>query len=166
MLRTWPISAASAASARVRRMHLQPSSADLVIAVCHGALDWLEQLGFAQNRIFLYLKCPRHDHLCDRYACIEAEGTGSDECGAYLRHIEASYDHLAEYTIFLQDDAPRHLHLGYLSLVLKLIAVGSFQTLGKDFLHLNNDRHLLYWTPCLDSQLQFNTSFVRLDLSF
>lgn len=152
-MRTWPISAASAGSERVRRVHLEPSSADLVIAVCHGALDWLEQLSPTQNRIFLYLKCPQDDQLCDRYSCIPAldNGTASDECGAYLRHIQSYYEDLAEWTIFLQDDAPRHMHLGYLALVLKLIAVGSFATLGKDFLHLNNDRHLLYWTPCLDS---------------
>ena len=137
------------------------SQVDLVIVLCKGQLDWLDDLSLPmKHRILVYLKCsddPSTYSFCKELHCIPArfldEGTlSTDECGGYLLHIQRHFDDLAEWTIFLQDDAPRHLHLGYLNLVLKLMASGTFSRLMEGpFLHLNNDRHLLYWTPCLES---------------
>lgn len=144
----------------------QSIQVDIVIVFCHGHLEWLDDLTLpAKHRILIYLKCsdPWQHTFCTKFHCIPAifidEGTSpkisSDECGGYLLHIERYFDDLSDWTIFLQDDAPRHLHLAYLNMVLKLMAFGTFSSLIKgttsQFLHLNNDRHLLYWTPCLES---------------
>ena len=140
------------------------SQVDLVIVFCKGQLDWLDDLSLpAKHRILVYLKCsksPSIHSFCQELHCIPAmfvdqrdDGAmqSSDECGGYLLHIQRYFDDLSDWTVFLQDDAPRHLHLAYLNMVLKLMASGTFSSLSGEFLHLNNDRHLLYWTPCLDS---------------
>jgi hypothetical protein len=141
---------------------------DLVIVFCKGHLDWLDDLSLpAKHRILVYLKCsnnPSIHSFCKELHCIPAmfvdqRGDGamqsSDECGGYLLHIHRYFADLSDWTVFLQDDAPRHLHLAYLNMVLKLMASGTFvYHLPGEFLHLNNDRHLLYWTPCLDSVMK------------
>ena len=141
---------------------------DLVIVFCKGHLDWLDDLSLpAKHRILVYLKCSKNPSIhsfCKELHCIPAmfvdqRGDGamqsSDECGGYLLHIHRYFADLSDWTVFLQDDAPRHLHLAYLNMVLKLMASGTFvYHLPGEFLHLNNDRHLLYWTPCLDSVMK------------
>ena len=169
-MQTWPLSTANAQSLQVRRTSARAVSADmthvdLVIVACKSDLTWVDTLPLTDNmRIFIYAKCREaaESPLCQRSECISAShldessnnsmegGVQTDECGGYLYHILRQYYHLAEWTIFLQDDAPRHLHLGYLNLVLKMITAGTLSALApRLFLHLNNDRHLMYWTPCL-----------------
>ncbi|CAE7215045.1 unnamed protein product [Symbiodinium sp. CCMP2592] len=167
-MRTWPVSAANAHSLQVRRMSGRETSAetkrvDLVIVACRSDLTWVDALPLMPSlRILMIAKCKEaaESPLCQRSDCIPAwhidvqdpaEGAvHSDECGGYVYHILRHYHELAEWTIFLQDDAPRHLHLGYLNLVLKMISSGTLSALApRLFLHLNNDRHLMYWTPCL-----------------
>ena len=172
-MRTWPIASASSRSMKLRnalrkKAMKSAEAVDLVVVFCEGNLEWLDDLTLpSRHRIWVYLKCSEsNEHsFCTRFRCVDAffldvrdeEGRiqSSDECGGYLLHIEQQFEDLSDWTIFLQDDAPRHLHLAYLNLVLKLIAFGSFSSLAGKFLHLNNDRHLLYWTPCLQSLLEF-----------
>ena len=167
-MRTWPVSAANAHSLQVRRMSGRETSAetkrvDIVIVACRSDLTWVDAIPLMPSlRILMIAKCREaaESPLCQRSDCIPAwhidvqdpaEGAvHSDECGGYVYHILRHYHELAEWTIFLQDDAPRHLHLGYLNLVLKMISSGTLSALApRLFLHLNNDRHLMYWTPCL-----------------
>ena len=159
MMRTWPITAARTRSA-LAHAQTSPSSLDLVVVFCKGSLTWIRSLALpTDRRILVYVKCAEPEDLafCESYQCIAASwldngSHSSDECGGYLLHLEQHFHDLAEWTIFLQDDAPRHLHVGYLNLVLKMISQGTLSTLAPDlFLHLNNDRHLIYWTPCLES---------------
>ena len=54
------------------------------------------------------------------------------ECTAYLQHIlnglaaTAPLNYLADYTIFIHDDAPRHLKPDFLSIVFRSLAMGSY----------------------------------------
>lgn len=180
-LRTWPISAASARSLKLQKAltsakrsyhqavgeRSRSESVDIVVVFCHGHLDWLDDLTFpSKHRVLVYLKCSesKEHSFCAKFHCKDAafldarDAKGgirsSDECGGYLLHIQDHLEDLSDWTIFLQDDAPRHLHLGYLNLVLKLLGSGTFSSLAGTFLHLNNDRHLLYWTPCLESLMK------------
>lgn len=60
-----------------------------------------------------------------------------DECSAYLTHILGSYDHLADFTIFLQSDPMDHLHFDFLDLVLRLI--GNIETVAMKFGYLMHE---------------------------
>lgn len=180
-MRTWPISAACNSARRVRDQIASramqgrpPDSVDLVIIFCSGDLAWLNGLRLPSPdrlRIWIYLKCSRRppQELCSMWQCVEAQHLDpeqmyalgesrrapSDECGGYLYHIRQQYSDLADWTIFLHDDAPRHLHLSYLNVVLKVLRADTLSSLAPEvFVHLNNDRHLSYWTQCLASALE------------
>ena len=168
MMQTWPVSAAKAQSQQVRRLSGREGSdearrVDIIVVACKSDLTWIDALSSTPGlQVLIYAKCIQaaESPICQRSECIPAwhldaedpvEGAvHSDECGGYLYHILRQYHDFAEWTIFLQDDAPRHLHLGYLNLLLKMISSGTLSALAPQlFLHLNNDRHLMYWTPCL-----------------
>ena len=170
MMRTWPVSAANAQSLKVRRTiqklgYAAKERVDVIIVACKRDLTWVDVLPVTSNmQILIYVKCKeaQSSPVCQRAKCIpswhldredSAQGAvQSDECGGYLYHILRQYSELAEWSVFLQDDAPRHLHLGYLNLVLKMILAGTLSASARrPFVHLNNDRHLMYWTPCLAS---------------
>ena len=76
------------------------------------------------------------------------------ECTVYLRHMlhglasAAPVHHLADYTIFIHDDAPRHLKPEFLSIVFKSLAMGSYNV---DYLNLAHERYVAASTPCLKS---------------
>eukprot|EP00929_Paragymnodinium_shiwhaense_P032964 TRINITY_DN18199_c0_g1_i3.p1 TRINITY_DN18199_c0_g1~~TRINITY_DN18199_c0_g1_i3.p1 ORF type:complete len:526 (-),score=94.02 TRINITY_DN18199_c0_g1_i3:578-2155(-) len=172
-LAAWPV---SQAFARARRAHARsmslasappPASLDMVIAHCSGDLRWLKLLRLPERlRVLVYLKCTdKADGLpdfCDDWTCVEAKHldagsnestaacSGSDECGAYLYHIRSNFETLADWTVFLQENPQSHMHLSYLTLVLKFLAAGPLWT-EPFFLQFNNDRHLMYWTPCLQA---------------
>lgn len=67
------------------------------------------------------------------------------ECTAYLAHLTKGVQP-ADFTIFLHDDAPRHIRLPLLSLVLRALRAGTYEV---PFLHLAHERYPSYRTPCL-----------------
>eukprot|EP00439_Symbiodinium_sp_Y106_P057851 s275_g8.t1 len=71
-----------------------------------------------------------------------------DECSAYLTHILANYQKLADFIVFLQSDPMDHLHMDFLDLVLRSIAAGTYDV---GFLPLNGPRHVRTLTPCLQA---------------
>lgn len=76
------------------------------------------------------------------------------ECTAYLRHIlnglaeSSPLNYLAEYTIFIHDDAPRHLKPDFLSIVFRSLTLGTYSA---DFLNIAHERYVSASTPCLKS---------------
>ena len=74
------------------------------------------------------------------------------ECTAYLQHMLSGLAErdpvsgLAEYTIFLHDDAPRHLKPDFLSIVFRSLALGTYNV---SFLNLAHERYVSAATPCL-----------------
>lgn len=74
------------------------------------------------------------------------------ECTAYLQHMlnglagAPPVNHLADYTIFIHDDAPRHLKPDFLSIIFRSMAMGSFDA---DYLNIAHERYVSASTPCL-----------------
>ena len=79
-------------------------------------------------------------------------GWMTGECTAYLRHLlsglagSGPVNGLADYTIFLHDDAPRHLKQEFLSIVFRSISLGTYNV---SFLNLAHERYVSAVTPCL-----------------
>ena len=76
------------------------------------------------------------------------------ECTAYLQHILrglAGADpviRLADYTVFVHDDAPRHLKPEFLSMVFRSLSLGTLDS-NVSFLNLAHERYVSAATPCL-----------------
>lgn len=76
------------------------------------------------------------------------------ECTAYLRHIlngladAAPINSLADYTVFIHDDAPRHLKPDFLSIIFRSLTHGSYTA---DYLNIAHERYVSASTPCLRS---------------
>ena len=76
------------------------------------------------------------------------------ECTAYLQHIlgglagAAPVQSLADYTVFIHDDAPRHLKPDFLSIVFRSLTMGSYTA---DYLNVAHERYISASTPCLKS---------------
>ena len=76
------------------------------------------------------------------------------ECTAYLRHIlngladAAPINSLADYTVFIHDDAPRHLKPDFLSIIFRSLTHGSYTA---DYLNIAHERYVFASTPCLRS---------------
>merc|ERR1719436_239897 len=70
------------------------------------------------------------------------------ECTAYATHIIRALhaNILADYTIFMHDDAPRHIRLSLLSLTLRGMRSGAYDV---PFLHLSHERYPSFKTRCL-----------------
>ena len=79
-------------------------------------------------------------------------GWMTGECTAYLRHLlsglarSGPVHSLADYTIFLHDDAPRHLKQEFLSIVFRSLSLGTYNV---SFLNLAHERYVSAVTPCL-----------------
>jgi len=166
----WPVAIArtradGARASAVVHAGRPPPSVDVVIARCSTSLHWLWELSLPpQVRILVYEKCPRPDGELERQlegvvgkvSAIVRVPTGdagpwmTGECGAYLRHVfdalEPGTDRLADFTIFLHDDAPRHLKPAFLGVVFRALAIGSYNA---PFLNLAHERYVEIATPCL-----------------
>ena len=74
------------------------------------------------------------------------------ECTAYLQHILGSLagvapvNRIADYTVFLHDDAPRHLKPEFLSIIFRSLSLGTYNA---SFLNLAHERYVSALTPCL-----------------
>eukprot|EP00747_Dinoflagellata_sp_TGD_P031443 gnl/TRDRNA2_/TRDRNA2_135278_c4_seq2.p1 gnl/TRDRNA2_/TRDRNA2_135278_c4~~gnl/TRDRNA2_/TRDRNA2_135278_c4_seq2.p1 ORF type:complete len:228 (+),score=20.14 gnl/TRDRNA2_/TRDRNA2_135278_c4_seq2:26-709(+) len=82
---------------------------------------------------------------------ISLEDTGNlmtGECTAYLIHIlqASKEENLADYTVFMHDDGPRHIRLSLLNVVLQGFRAGTYKV---PFLHLVHERYPAFRTPCL-----------------
>lgn len=146
-----------------------PPSVDIVIARCSTTLRWLWSLPFPpQARIVVYCKCKEEEGGLERQlegivnqvaqvlvVPLQDEGKWmTGECTAYLQHIlnglaaTAPLNYLADYTIFIHDDAPRHLKPDFLSIVFRSLAMGSYSA---DYLNIAHERYVSASTPCLKS---------------
>lgn len=142
-----------------------PPSVDIVVAGCSSSLQWLWELEYpAQSRVLVYDKCQRSTQdfeaqtvgLFGVVRTVEhrpvqesgAEGFMTGECTAYLTHVIGALESntLADYTIFLHDDAPRHIRLSLLSLVLDGMRNAAYEV---PFLHLVHERYPAFRTRCL-----------------
>ncbi|CAE7693266.1 acbC [Symbiodinium sp. CCMP2592] len=134
---------------------------DLVVAHCREPLDWLHTKLTKMppgSRLFLYEKCGAWTDPSSFAAgpfqavrVIARPDIGAargDECSAYLTHILANYQKLADFIVFLQSDPMDHLHMDFLDLVLRSIAAGTYDV---GFLPLNGPRHVRTLTPCLQA---------------
>ncbi|OLQ09406.1 hypothetical protein AK812_SmicGene7001 [Symbiodinium microadriaticum] len=121
---------------------------DVVIARCKSPLQWLWELDYpAGSRIFVYDKCNRGlADFRDQTSGLEgilssleyhqvAEASDevmTGECTAYLAHLTKGVQP-ADFTIFLHDDAPRHIRLPLLSLVLRALRAGTYEEQEQDY---------------------------------
>ncbi|CAE7032410.1 unnamed protein product, partial [Symbiodinium natans] len=137
-----------------------PKTVDLIIARCKSPLQWLWELDYpAGSRVFVYDKCNRGLEefraqtsglegivsLEYRQVAEVSEVIMTGECTAYLAHLAAGI-RTADFTIFLHDDAPRHIRMPLLSMVLRALRAGTYEV---PFLHLAHERYPSYRTPCL-----------------
>eukprot|EP00747_Dinoflagellata_sp_TGD_P045060 gnl/TRDRNA2_/TRDRNA2_143622_c0_seq2.p1 gnl/TRDRNA2_/TRDRNA2_143622_c0~~gnl/TRDRNA2_/TRDRNA2_143622_c0_seq2.p1 ORF type:complete len:393 (-),score=60.14 gnl/TRDRNA2_/TRDRNA2_143622_c0_seq2:46-1080(-) len=122
---------------------------DFVVARCQERLDWLAgpelKATPAKSRLFVYEGCGKQAPLdafgfTGRFASatsIPLQGLiqGSSDSAAsayvvrsvaYLAHIVERYEQLADFTIFLDGDAPRLIHLPYLNVVLQGMAARAY----------------------------------------
>ncbi|CAE8682301.1 unnamed protein product [Polarella glacialis] len=88
-------------------------------------------------------------------AVAEVDGSSmmTGECTAYLAHVlrTLSGQGVADYTIFVHDDGPRHIRLAMLGLVTKALVSGTYKV---PFLHLSHERYPSFRTPCLKEVYQ------------
>eukprot|EP00928_Gymnodinium_smaydae_P046059 TRINITY_DN30656_c0_g1_i1.p1 TRINITY_DN30656_c0_g1~~TRINITY_DN30656_c0_g1_i1.p1 ORF type:complete len:528 (-),score=112.47 TRINITY_DN30656_c0_g1_i1:79-1641(-) len=160
-------------------------SVDVVVSRCSSSLQWLWEYDYPPNsRVLVYEKCAKAADAASAAAfaeqvaglqgvvasverrfvaeaeAVDAEGKGlmTGECTAYLAHIVSAMreNTLADYTIFVHDDGPRHLRLSLLGLVLRGLRSGQ-RDIG--FLHLAHERYPAFRTPCLKEvyRRMFNT---------
>eukprot|EP00439_Symbiodinium_sp_Y106_P032975 s4970_g3.t4 len=169
LISMWPVlqgqRRAEDANSRVSTGH-QPS-VDVVIARCGTTLRWLWSLPLpSQARVFIYSKCDvkaedlqkQLEGIVGRVAQVvevpltDPAGWMTGECTAYLRHLlsglarSGPVHSLADYTIFLHDDAPRHLKQEFLSIVFRSLSLGTYNV---SFLNLAHERYVSAVTPCL-----------------
>ncbi|CAD7935024.1 unnamed protein product [Amoebophrya sp. A25] len=109
-------------------------------------------------RLFIYEKCHQNtptEEFADLFYEIYIVAVPDpsfvargDECSAYLSHITYRYHELADYTLFIHSDPGDHMHLEFLQVVLKSIAIKAFD---QHFMHLNGPRHVRTMTPCIQA---------------
>eukprot|EP00439_Symbiodinium_sp_Y106_P027749 s3841_g3.t1 len=143
MVEMFPIREAWAGLQDLLAAPRRPKTVDLVIARCKSPLQWLWELDYpAGSRIFVYDKCDRgladfQDQTSGLEGVLSLEyhrvPEASDEvmtgeCTAYLAHLTKGVQP-ADFTIFLHDDAPRHIRLPLLSLVLRAMRAGTYEAL-------------------------------------
>ncbi|CAE8672844.1 unnamed protein product [Polarella glacialis] len=142
-------------------------SVDIVIARCRTSLHWLWELPLPpQARLLIYEKCEVPEGELEkqlsgvagkvatvlRVPALDSGEWMSGECGAYLQHILTAVrgareeTELADFTVFIHDDAPRHLKPEFLGLVFHALASGTYDV---PFLNLAHERYLQMATPCL-----------------
>jgi len=135
---------------------------DLVIAHCREDLSWLSTKLQGVPRLttlLIYEKCGESAQVdilpgADKFASVvvvpkpDKGRARGDECSAYLAHIVANYDSLADFTIFLQSDPQDHLHFDFFDLVLRSMAATTYSV---PYLPLNGPRHVRTLTPCLSA---------------
>eukprot|EP00747_Dinoflagellata_sp_TGD_P074867 gnl/TRDRNA2_/TRDRNA2_158497_c0_seq2.p1 gnl/TRDRNA2_/TRDRNA2_158497_c0~~gnl/TRDRNA2_/TRDRNA2_158497_c0_seq2.p1 ORF type:complete len:439 (-),score=64.54 gnl/TRDRNA2_/TRDRNA2_158497_c0_seq2:265-1581(-) len=175
LMAMWPAEAARERADAVRSMALvrsqrRPPSVDIVIARCHTSLHWLWEVPLpSQARLLIYEKCSRPEGELERQlagvvskvasiAVVSALDHGewmTGECGAYLQHMIATRSGSeqsgqlrgpADFTVFIHDDAPRHLKPEFLGLVFRSLELGSYNV---PFLNLAHERYVEASTPCL-----------------
>lgn len=153
--------------ARAQFMAASPAAqptVDIVVARCSSTLQWMWELDFPpRTRILVYDKCENSAETFQEQTrglsgVVELEhrpmdepgpgGFMTGECTAYLAHIVQALQSgtVADYTIFVHDDAPRHLRLALLSLALRGIISGAYDV---PFLHLTHERYPAFRTRCL-----------------
>lgn len=145
-------------------------SVDIVVSRCSASLQWLWELEYPANtRILIYDKCQRGAEdfreqtaglvgVVETVVHVPLEECGDDgfmtgECTSYLTHLLEGLraGTLADFTVFVHDDAPRHLRLSLLSLVLLGMRNGAFDV---PFLHLSHERYPAFRTRCLKDVYQ------------
>ena len=132
---------------------------DFVITRCRNNLDWFRNITVPLNsRLFVYEKCEADlteiiyltsvfsQVIQIPYLLDDSDGLMTGECSGYLQHILTTFDDLADFTVFLHDDAPRHLQIPYMQTIGKSMKRGLYQA---PFLHLNHERYAEMYTPCL-----------------
>ena len=62
--------------------------------------------------------------------------------------LSTRYHELADYTLFIHSDPGDHMHLEFLQVVLKSIALKVYD---QGFMHLNGPRHVRTMTPCIQA---------------
>lgn len=154
----FPVAEAWNSFQRVRSNNapVQPS-VDIVIARCKASLQWLWEYIFPEDtRIYVYEKCgqvdarkqlaglPHVESFIMNLGESNAHGFMTGECTAYLEHVITQTD-LANFTIFMHDDGPRHIRVSLLGLVLQGMSSGAYQT---PFFHLSHERYPAFHTPC------------------
>lgn len=165
---TWPLKDAltryESTELRFRSAPDAPMSVDFVIPRCREDLSWLADRSKLEvlpkrTRIFVYEKCGSRDsairnltrRLESNVIVVRTQlpdaadpRTGldarRDECTAYLAHVVQRYSdqELADMTLFLHGDPSDHTPFGFLSLVLRGVALGTLRDV--DFLHLGAPR--------------------------
>lgn len=173
---TWPVDLAkgradaardAAAMRKQSRETVGLPSVDIVIARCSTSLRWLWELPLPPHaRIIIYEKCARPEGELERQVegitakvadviSVSAQDHGewmTGECGTYLRHILAGLGSskplgdFSDFTVFIHDDAPRHLKPSFLGLVFRALTEGSYDV---PFLNLAHERYMEMSTPCL-----------------
>ncbi|CAK0840730.1 unnamed protein product, partial [Prorocentrum cordatum] len=143
---------------------------DIVVARCKSSLRWLWELDLPERaRVLVYDKCgsglddfeSETAGLRGAVAAVEyvpapeqgALGLMTAECTAYLAHIVRALraGDLADYTLFVHDDGPRHIRTSLLNLALRGLRIGSYSS---PFLHLVHERYPAFRTPCLRAVFQ------------
>lgn len=168
LLAMWPVERARARAEHWRTVAAgRIGSVDVVVARCATSLRWMRTLPLMLGaRVLVYEKCPRPpgevarqlEDVSDRVAVLAIplydEGAWmTGECGAYLQHLlrgiagEEPVKRLADFTIFIHDDAPRHLKPAFLGLVLQAMGAGNYRI---PFLNLAHERYVETRTPCLE----------------
>jgi len=140
---------------KAKQNNTTPPSLHIVVARCNTQLMWLWDFDFPPNtRVFIYEKCNATDwadqasglpvdHVVRTMSPDGELMTG--ECTVYLTHILMEWEQLADYTIFLHDDAPRHIQPGFLNLALRMMNNGMYDV---PFLHLTHERYAQHLSPC------------------
>ncbi|CAJ1374768.1 unnamed protein product [Effrenium voratum] len=155
MLTMFPVREAWAGYQQLAALPRRDVSVDLVIARCKSPLQWLWEFEFPRTRVLIFDKCDRGtedfksqtsglgEALPELHVVREEGPLMTGECTAYLRYLQNR--DFADFAIFLHDDAPRHIRLSMLSLVLRSMQHGAFEV---PFLHLTHERYPAFSTPC------------------
>lgn len=141
-------------AARARQAH-GDASVDIVLARCRAPLQWLWEYALPRRtRVFVYEKCAQDGREQTSGLSVHVEhvlleertpGLMTGECTAYLAHLAGHAGDLAEFTVFMHDDGPRHIRNPLLGLALGGLRTGAYRV---PFLHLSHERYPSFRTPC------------------